>query len=58
MKKKNLSSLILFNCLETYKYLYSRHIQANVPPPEKNRDGYIYTLKDNLKKQNILFNLN
>merc|ERR1711902_19247 len=21
---------------ETYKYLYSRHIQANVPPPEKN----------------------
>jgi len=23
---------------ETYKYLYSRHIQANVPPPEKTKD--------------------
>lgn len=23
---------------ETYKYLYSRHIQANVPPPEKNKE--------------------
>ena len=23
---------------ETYKYLYSRHVQANVPPPEKNRE--------------------
>ena len=21
---------------ETYKYLYSRHIQANVPPPERS----------------------
>ena len=23
---------------ETYKYLYSRHIQANVPPPEKTKE--------------------
>ena len=25
-----------FLIAETYKYLYSRHVQANVPPPEKN----------------------
>ena len=31
----NFNSIFLF--LETYKYLYSRHVQANVPPPEKNR---------------------
>ena len=29
------SNNIIFS--ETYKYLYSRHIQANVPPPEKNK---------------------
>ena len=27
-----------FLVAETYKYLYSRHVQANVPPPEKNRE--------------------
>ena len=27
---------VLFS--ETYKYLYSRHIQANVPPPEKTKE--------------------
>merc|ERR1711942_33722 len=31
------SHVIEFIRTETYKYLYSRHIQANVPPPEKNK---------------------
>merc|ERR1711862_178333 len=30
------SHVIEYIRTETYKYLYSRHIQANVPPPEKN----------------------
>ena len=29
------SHVIEYIRTETYKYLYSRHIQANVPPPEK-----------------------
>merc|ERR1712215_203173 len=32
------SHVIEFIRTETYKYLYSRHIQANVPPPEKTKD--------------------
>ena len=28
----------MFQLSETYKYLYSRHIQANVPPPEKTKE--------------------
>jgi len=31
------SHVIEYIRTETYKYLYSRHVQANVPPPEKNR---------------------
>jgi len=30
------SHVIEYIRTETYKYLYSRHVQANVPPPEKN----------------------
>jgi len=32
------SHVIEYIRTETYKYLYGRHIQANVPPPEKNKD--------------------
>merc|ERR1711997_126288 len=32
------SHVIEYIRTETYKYLYSRHVQANVPPPEKNRE--------------------
>jgi len=32
------SHVIEYIRTETYKYLYSRHIQANVPPPEKNKE--------------------
>jgi len=32
------SHVIEYIRTETYKYLYSRHIQANLPPPEKKRD--------------------
>ena len=30
------SHVIEYIRTETYKYLYSRHIQANVPPPDKS----------------------
>ena len=30
------SHVIEYIRTETYKYLFSRHIQANVPPPEKS----------------------
>merc|ERR1712226_1352602 len=32
------SHVIEYIRTETYKYLYSRHIQANVPPPEKTKE--------------------
>merc|ERR1711942_331922 len=32
------SHVIEYIRTETYTYLYSRHIQANVPPPEKNKE--------------------
>ena len=30
------SHVIEYIRTETYKYLFSRHVQANVPPPEKS----------------------
>merc|ERR1712088_1195357 len=32
------SHVIEYIRTETYKYLYSRHMQANVPPPEKSKE--------------------
>merc|ERR1712223_1980691 len=32
------SHVIEYIRTETYKYLYSRHVQANVPPPEKTKE--------------------
>ena len=40
------SHVIEYIRTETYKYLYNRHIQANVPPPEKGEK------KSKLKRNN------
>ena len=43
------SHVIEYIRTETYKYLYNRHIQANVPPPEKGEQKNKKLMRKNSK---------